>query len=260
MQDSMYSGLFGALTNEHRLNVIANNLANVNTTGFKADKLAFKDTMIHFAHERIMQPVLSLRDKSMFPQAVHIARPRISESRIDFSQGSMRKTDAPFDLSIAGEGFFKVRTPNGDYYTRNGNFFKRADGALVTAQGYSLLSDGSEVIIPESAAVTINERGLIFAGNDNVGQIQVFNIDDPKQLEKFGHNLYKIKDKAQAGESEAPPETQILQGYLETPNVNIVEEMVNMIETHRAFESYQKVITSTQEMDDKAIQRVGRPT
>jgi flagellar basal-body rod protein FlgG len=259
MQDSMYSGLFGALTNEHRLNVIANNLANVNTTGYKADKLSFKDTMIHYAHERIMQPVLSLRDKQLFPDAVHIAKPRISESKTDYTQGSLRKTDAPFDLAISGEGFFKVQTPNGDYYTRNGNFLKRADGVLVTAQGFPLLSDGGEVTIPEAATITIDGQGQIFANNENVGQIQIVNISDPSQLEKYGHNLYKLRDNAQAGEEAVTNDTQIVQGYLEAPNVNIVEEMVNMIETHRAFEAYQKMISSTQEMDDKAIQRVGKP-
>jgi len=260
MQDSMYSGLFGALTNEHRLNVIANNLANVNTTGYKADKLAFQDTMTHFAHERIMQPVLSLRDKPLFPEAVHMARPRIAESRIDFTQGSMRKTDSPFDLSIAGEGFFKVRTPNGDYYTRNGNFMKRADGTLVTSQGFMLLADGGEITIPDNARITINEQGQIFADNEVAGQIQLVNVGDPKQLEKYGQNLYKLRDKADTGEVAVPLESAIIQGYLETPNVNVVEEMVNMIEAHRAFESYQKVISGTQELDEKAIQRVGRAT
>lgn len=108
MQDAMFSGLFGALTSEHRMNFIANNLANVNTHGYKRHTLAFKDTMAHYAHDEIREPLMNVRSKPLFPEAKNMARPRIAVSKIDFSQGSMEFTGNALDLCIAGENAFSA--------------------------------------------------------------------------------------------------------------------------------------------------------
>ncbi len=260
MQDSMYSGLFGALSNEHRLDIIANNLANVNTVGYKQNTVAFKDVMFMYAHEVIRQPVVSLEDKEMFPPGVYLSKVRIGQEKVDFSQGSTKQTGNALDMAIAGDGFFKVRTEVGDFYSRNGEFSRGPDGTLITKQGFPVLgAGGAPIVMPDSGAITVDEQGQIWQNGDNVAQLQVVTVSDTEQLEKYGYNLFRLKEDSDA--TEVPAEdAQVMQGYLEMPNVNVVTEMVKMIETHRVFEAYQKVMTSTQELDEQAVQKVGRAT
>lgn len=257
MQNGMFSGLFGALSNEHRMNSIANNLANINTTGYKRDALAFRDTFIMFAHDQIMEPVANVRSEKLFPEPKHMARPRLAEARTDFSQGALKTTGGPLDVAISGEGFFTVRTPEGDYYSRNGHFRLTPEGTLITEQGFQVLGDGGELNIPAgTSSVVIAEDGRIFADNALVGQIGLVMVDDPAKLEKFGGNMYRAREGAQVEEVEAGG--FMVQGFLEAPNVDVVYEMVNMIEAQRQFEAYQKVMQSADSVDREAITRVGR--
>ncbi len=254
----MYSGLFGALTNEHQLDIIANNLANVNTVGYKQNTVAFQDMMFMYAHEVIRQPVVSLEDKEMFPPGVYLSKVRIGQEKVDFTQGSTKQTGNALDVAIAGDGFFKVRTDVGDFYSRNGEFNKGPDGTLMTQQGFPVLDEGgAPIVIPDNGEITIDEQGQIWSNGENLAQLGVVTVSDPDQLEKYGYNMFRLKDGSDA--TEAPAEdAQVMQGYLEMPNVNVVREMVRMIETHRAFEAYQKVMTSTQELDQQATQKVGK--
>ncbi len=257
MQDSTYSALFGALTNEHRLSSIANNLANVNTTGYKRDVLSFKDTFISFAHDEVMEPLSNVRSKKMFPEPVHIAKPRLAVAMTDFSQGGLKLTGAPLDVAIQGEGFFKVRTPEGEFYTRNGNFRQTSDGQLVTQQGWPVLGAGGDIQLPPRTRIVMAEDGSIFADGDNVGQIQVVSVDPLASLEKQGHGLFRLRDGA--GGQEVPKENpMVLQGFVETANVEVVSEMVNMIEAHRQFEAYQKIIQAADAVDKMVTTQVGR--
>lgn len=260
MQNAMYSALFGALTNEHRLNSIANNLANVNTTGYKRDMLAFKDSMALFAHDQIMEPVQNLRATPMFPEPQHIARPRMAIAVTDFQQGGMRVTGAPFDIAIAGDGFFKVQTPDGsDFYTRNGHFRLTPEGTLITEQGFSVLGDGGDVLtIPAGYRnVTISEDGRIFADDALIGQIAMVNVDMPGNLQKLGHNLYKPREGAEVNEIDVDG-AFMAQGFLESANVDPVYEMVNMIEAQRQFEAYSKIMQTSDAIDKEAINKIGR--
>lgn len=257
MQNGMFSGLFGALTNEHRMNSIANNLANVNTTGYKRDTLSFRDTFIMFAHDQIMEPVANVRSEKLFPEPKHLARPRLAEARTDFSQGALKTTGGPLDVAISGDGFFTVRTPEGDYYSRNGHFRLTPEGTLITEQGFPVLGDGAEINIPAGTTnVVIAEDGRIFADNELVGQIGMVSVDDPAKLEKLGGNMYRARQGAQVGEIETTG--FMVQGFLEMPNVDVVYEMVNMIEAQRQFEAYQKVMQTADSVDREAITRVGR--
>ncbi|MFW5733493.1 MAG: flagellar basal-body rod protein FlgF [Oceanidesulfovibrio sp.] len=259
MQSSMYSALFGALSSEHRLDIIANNLANANTSGFKREKYAFEDTFVSYAHDQIMEPKLDLRQKKLFPPPVHLARPRIAGYQTDFTQGGLKSTGSQLDFAIQGPGFFKVQSEGGgEYYTRNGNLHKNLAGELVNARGDRLLGVGGPIALPENASlIEVGPDGQIFANNELVGQIQVVELEDPQVLEKFGHNLFRAKDGRVPVEQE-PVNSQVVQGYLESSNINVVEEMVNMIETQRAFEAYGKVMSTTNETDTKAITRVGK--
>ena len=154
MQQAKFSGLFAALSAEHRMNFIANNLANVNTAGYKQDKLAFKDTMIQLAHDQIREPIATVRSKPLFPEPNNAARVRIAVSNTDFAQGSMQFTGNPLDFAITGEnGFFRIQSPQGDYLTRNGSFVLDATGQLVTKQGWPVLGDGGPITIPEGTKI-----------------------------------------------------------------------------------------------------------
>lgn len=257
MQNSMFSGLFGALSNEHRMNSIANNLANVNTTGYKRDTLAFRDTFIMFAHDMMMEPVANVRSEKLFPEPQHRARPRMAVAMTDFSQGGLKATGGPLDVAISGEGFFSIRTPEGDYLSRNGHFRLTPEGTLITEQGFLVLDDGAEINIPPGTGnVHISEDGRIFADGDQVGQVSLVSVDDLSKLEKLGGNMFREREGAQMEIVEAPG--FMVQGFLETPNVDIVYEMVNMIEAQRQFEAYQKVMQSSDTVDREAITKVGK--
>ncbi|MDL2209875.1 flagellar basal-body rod protein FlgF [Desulfovibrio sp. OttesenSCG-928-O18] len=260
MQNAMYSALFGALSNEHRMNSIANNLANVNTTGYKRDLLAFKDTMVMYAHDHIMEPVASIRDKKFFPDPQHLSRTRIATSVTDFQQGGLKVTSAPFDVAINGEGFFKVESPDGEYYTRNGHFTINQEGTLVTEQGWPVMSEGGPITMPAGFKnATIAENGRIFADGDEVGQIQMVTVDNLAGLEKKGNNLYRPRPGAEVNEVEVDAaRTWMAQGFLESANVDAVYEMVNMIETQRQFEAYQKVMQTSDTIDREVNTKVGR--
>ena len=260
MQNAMYSALFGALSNEHRMNSIANNLANVNTTGYKRDMLAFKDTMSLYAHDIIMEPKFSIRDPKLFPEPMHLSRTRIATAVTDFQQGGLKVTNGPLDVGISGEGFLKVRSPEGEYYTRNGHFTLTNDGTMVTEQGWPVLGEGGEITIPPGFKhITIAEDGRVFADDNQVGQIGFYKVDAPENLEKQGNNLYRARAGTEVNEEPAADgRNWLAQGFLESANVDAVYEMVNMIETQRQYEAYQKVMQTSDAIDREATSKVGR--
>lgn len=260
MQNAMYSALFGALSNEHRVNSIANNLANVNTTGYKRDLLAFKDTMLLYAHDHIMEPVASIRDKKFFPDPQHLSRTRIATSVTDFQQGGMKVTSAPLDLAISGEGFFKIDSPDGEFYTRNGHFTVNEEGAIVNERGWPVLSEGGAVMIPPGTKdIVVAEDGRVFANGEEVGQIGVMTVDNLANLEKQGYNMFRVRPGTEVEETPVDPaRSWIAQGFLESANVDAVYEMVNMIEAQRQYEAYQKIMQTSDSIDREAISKVGR--
>ncbi|MDL2271563.1 flagellar basal-body rod protein FlgF [Desulfovibrio sp. OttesenSCG-928-I05] len=260
MQSAMYSGLFGALTSEHRMNSIANNLANVNTTGYKRDRLAFQDTFQMYAHDMIFEAGANIRDKKMFPEPTHFARTRISVAQTDFQQGALKGTSSPFDVALGGDGFFRVQTPDGEFYTRNGHFRTTAEGLLITEQGYTVMGEGGEITVPAGYRdLVIAEDGRMFADGLQFGQLAVVGVANPEVLEKMGHNLYRPRNGAEVEEAAVDPTaTRVMQGFLEAPNVDAVYEMVNMIETQRHFEAMQKVMQSSDTIDREAISKVGK--
>ena len=258
MQDAMFSALFGALANEHRINSIAHNLANVNTTGYKRDLLAFRDTFSLYAHEQIMEPRQTVRSGKMFPEPLHLARPRIAVDLTDFAQGSLKITGAPFDVAISGDGFFKIRTPEGELYSRNGHFRLTAEGTLITEQGFPVMGQGGdEITLPAGVRnFTIAEDGRIFADEALAGQIGLVSVDNLKNMEKGGNNMYRPRPGTQVEEVET--RAFMAQGFLETANVDAVYEMVNMIEAQRQFEAYAKVMQTSEAIDKEATTKVGR--
>lgn len=260
MQNAMFTGVFAALSSEHRMAIISNNLANVNTHGYKQDTVAFKDTMIHFAHDFIREPLENLRSKPLFPEAQQRGRVRLAVEETDFTQGGMQYTGNPLDFAVTGEGFFRIQTPNGDFLSRNGSFCQNADGTLVTKQGWPVLGAGGPIQIPENTrAIHVNSEGRVFADGAEVGQFDITSVDNLTGLEKVGSNLYRLRPGSTAQEIDPRQDgTLVNQGYLEAANVNVVTEMVNMIEVQRSFEAHQKIMQSSDTVDREAITKVGR--
>lgn len=261
MQDALFSGLFGALTTEHRMNHIANNLANVNTHGYKRDALAFSDTMAYYAHDEIREPLRTLRSGEIFPEPKNIARPRMAVNRVDFAQGAMKVTGDPLDVAISGENaFFKVETPNGEYLTRDGHFVLANDGTIMTPQGYTLQGTGGAIQVPPGTRhITISGDGQVVSDEELIGRIQLFSVNDLKKMVKFGHNLFMPQDGAEVTEGDGYASgARLEQGFVEAANVEVVTEMVKMIETSRQFEAYQKVMQTADALDRAANDRVGK--
>jgi len=268
MEDSVYSALFGALSQEHRLNLIANNLANVNTTGYKKDQVAFMDTFVPMAHDRITDSKPYLRADPLWPDADLISRLRLSEQKTDFSQGGLTLTGNPLDVAIQGEGFFKVQRPGSGevFYTRNGSFLLDADGYVKDGGGNYVLAGGGPLQVPQGAkTLTIDGAGQVRADGAELGTLDVVSVADPGGLMKIGNNLFSAAQGAAAQETPLTPglpeavegqatdtvRATLYQGYLESANVEVVSEMVRMIEVNRTFEAYQKVMTGSQQLDQK---------
>ena len=206
------------INQEQRLNQVSNNLANVDTPGFKKETVTF-DEMLYQAN-RFRQRV----GKGLQINTIH-------------QQGVVQKTDAPLDLAISGDGFFQVQTPAGVRYTRAGNFQRNNEGLLVTANGYPVLGETGLVTIT-GAKVDVAGDGRLYVDGVQVNRLTVVTAD-PKALKKEGENLFRLADGAA---EEASPNSQILQGHLEKSNVNTVTEMTEMIDLYRAYEGQQKMI------------------
>lgn len=213
---------------QRNMDIIANNLANVDTPGFKADRLIFNEVMTR-------------------------------EVQTFHNQGSLRGTDNLFDVAISGKGFFQVQTLLGVRLTRDGAFRMRGDGTLVNADGLEVLGGGGSPITlnPQGGQVRFDDQGGVYQGVEKVGEVGVVTVADPNSLEKVGNNYY-VGDGGVAPQTVAADDFSLVQGALETSNVRVVSEMVSMINAFRAFESYQKMIQTINEMDSKAANQLGR--
>ena len=253
MDASMWVAKTGLDAQQTRLSVISNNLANVNTTGFKRDRAMFEDLL----YQNVRQAGGQTAQTTQSPTGLMIGTgTRIVATEKNHAQGNMINTQNALDIAVAGEGFFQIAMPDGTIaYTRDGSFKLSNVGQLVTASGNPL---APPIIIPGNASsITVGEDGTvsveIFGGGgaQQLGQIQVARFVNAAGLTPMGGNLYK-----QTVASGAPqllnPGTQsagtLRQGMLEASNVNVVEEMVNMIETQRAYEINSKAISAADGM------------
>jgi len=257
MRNSTQSALFGALSNEMRMSSIANNLANVNTSAYKKDKMAFHDAFIRFAHDYLIDGKTHLRGKDMFPKANVMAKARLAAQQTDFTQGGLQRTGNQLDFALSGEGFFRVQTGDGILYTRAGNFLPDAQGILRTQDGNTVMVDGGPLIIPPGGKVIVDAEGNVSVNGEPAGAFDVVSFDDLTKMKRVGANNFTVE----GGAAEIEPEdVSVQQGFLEKGNVNVVSEMVAMIETQRAFTMYSKMIQASDEGDRKLITQVGRPT
>lgn len=246
MNKGIYPALSGGVAYEKLLSIIANNVANINTSGFKADRPVFRvDT------PPLSPPVspIPLHPSSVNGEAGGFFT-EIDGLFTDFSVGGIKQTGSALDMAIDGDGFFVVNTPEGIRYTRSGNFTLDTSGMLTTADGYMVMGENGPIIL-EPGRIVIDSEGRITVNGSEVNRLKIVDFEKPYSLEKEHGNMF-------AGSGEMIAEGySILQGAIELSNVNPVKEMASMIEVLRGYESYQKMITTMDDASAKANE-VGR--
>ncbi len=250
---SLWISKTGLDAQQTQIDVIANNLANVSTNGFKKSRAVFEDLL----YQTLRQPGAQSTQQTQIPSGLQVGtgvRP-ISTERL-YTQGNLQQTGNNLDVAIQGAGFFQVQMPDGTTaYTRDGSFQMDAQGQLVTSSGYRL--QPSVTIPPNAQSITIGSDGTVTvklqgqAAPTQVGTIQLASFVNPAGLQGHGENLFQ--ETASSGTpSTNTPGTNGLgtlnQGYVETSNVNVVEELVNMIQTQRAYEINSKAIQTSDQM------------
>lgn len=248
MSDGVYRAATGALIQQYRMDILANNLANVHTAGFKEERTHFK-----LINADPVDPLDTDAVARSSLEPVLLGYPSM-DYYVNFSQGPLQQTGNPLDMAIEGDGFFNIQTPDGVQYTRKGNFQISEDGALVTADGYPVLGQNSSIQL-DSGNVTIDSEGRLYQDGSSVDQLRITRFADMRQLQKVGESRFRSMD----GETSAIPSenASIAQGSVEMGNVNAVRGMVEMIEALRIFEAYQKVLKTIDEVNSQAVNDVG---
>jgi flagellar basal-body rod protein FlgF len=238
MDNAIYVGLSRQMILERELDITANNLSNVDTVGFKFESMINNDDPV--AMPTLGQPPTAVN----FVAGVGVAR--------DFTQGSLTQTGATFDLAIDGRGFFQINTADGPRYTRDGRFRMDASGAIVDQDGDPV--DGNIVVDPKKGPVTISPNGVVSQSGQQVGKIAVYNFDSLAALTKVGNNQYSNDSNLTP---TAAPNAQVRQGFLEQSNVEPIRQITRLIEINRAYDAIANMMSSTEDLSNSSIQRLG---
>lgn len=256
---SLFIAKTGLDAQQTQMDVISNNLANVSTSGFKRSRAVFEDLL----YQNIRQPGAASSQQTQLPSGLQIGtgvRP-VATERIH-SQGNLQLTSNSKDMAILGDGFFQVMMPDGTTaYTRDGSFQTDNQGQMVTSSGFPIQP---AIVIPANAtAISISRDGIVSVtvpgttAKTEVGSLQLATFINPAGLESKGENLY-VETTASGNPTTNNPGTNgagyVQQNYVETSNVNVVEEMVNMIQTQRAYEINSKAITTSDQMLQRLTQ------
>lgn len=256
---SLWISKTGLDAQQTQMDVVANNLANVSTNGFKRSRAVFEDLL----YQTIRQPGAQSSQQTQIPSGLQIGtgvRP-VAAERIH-TQGNLQQTGNQLDVAIQGSGFFQVLLPDGTTgYSRDGSFQSDAQGQLVTSNGYPLQpaitipANVSSVTIGRDGVVSVTQPGV--PAPVQVGSLQLTTFINPAGLQSAGGNLYQETASSGTPNANVPGSNgtgTLNQNYLETSNVNVVEEMVNMIQTQRAYEINSKAITTSDQMLQKLSQ------
>ena len=256
---SLWISKTGMDAQQSQLDVISNNLANVNTTGFKRSRAVFEDLL----YQNVREPGAQSSQQTTLPSGMQVGTGvRIVATERLHTQGNLTQTGNATDVAINGNGFFQVQMPDGTLaYTRDGSFQVNAQGQLVTSSGYPIQP---AITIPQNAtSLTVGKDGVVTVttpgsvNNTQVGTFQLANFINPAGLRSMGENLYAETEAAGTANLANPGSngTGVLnQNYVETSNVNVVEEMVNMIQTQRAYEINSKAVQTSDRMLEKVAQ------
>ena len=253
MHPALWVSKTGLSAQDTNMSTISNNLANVNTTGFKRDRAVFQDLL----YQVNRQPGGQNTENSQLPSGLQLGTGvRVVGTAKQFTQGNLQVTEQPLDMAVDGRGFFQIEMPDGQIaYTRDGHFQLNSDGDVVTPDGFPLEPN---INVPENATnVTIGKDGTVTAVTDdqaapiNLGQVTLVDFINPQGLQAIGNNLFK-ETAASGDPAEGEPGLaglgSVEQGTIESSNVEVVEELVNMITTQRAYEMNSKVVSSTDQM------------
>ncbi|MCX6938197.1 MAG: flagellar basal-body rod protein FlgG [Verrucomicrobia bacterium] len=251
MNLSLYSAATGMEAQQLNLNTIANNLANVNTPGFKRSTIQFQDLL----YQKPKNAGAENGGGNVVPTGIEVGNgSRVAATSKVFTQGQLTNTGERLDLALQGDGFFEVQRPDGTTaYTRDGSFKLNASGQVVNTDGMPILS-GFQNVPAGTTAINVSESGEVTyqsASGSQSFRLTVTRFANPAGLESLGGNLYAATGSSGTAESGQPGESgyaRVLQGYVETSNVNIVEEMVNLIVAQRAYEVNSKSIQTSDEM------------
>ena len=249
----LYTAAAGMSAQQNNIDVISNNIANVNTTGFKQDRAEFQDLMYESLNFTAGATSATTNNPTGIDTGLGV---RVSGIQKNFLQGSLRETGNGFDLAIQGDGFFKITTPNGETsYSRNGAFKLDSEGTIVNGQGYKL---DPEIVVPsELTNISFGQDGTVSATNPTtgeittLGQVTIASFVNPAGLAPQGNSLY-LATTTSGDVIEGTPGVDgigtIRQGMLEASNVQLVTEMVDLITAQRAYEANSKSITTTDSM------------
>ena len=253
MLRALYTAATGMQAQQINIDTIANNIANVNTTGFKQGRAEFQDLL----YQNIRPAGTASSSSTEYPVGLQLGlgtRP-VATDRI-YRQGDFRQTGNSLDLVIEGKGFFQVRQPSGELaYTRDGSFHLNAEGSLVTSDGnaiepqITIPADAQEIVIGSDGTVSVTQAGQSAA--QQVGTIQIANFQNPSGLNGIGRNLFLPSSASGNATAGTPGENglgHVNQGFLEQSNVNVVEEMVNMIVAQRAYEVNSRAVRVADDM------------
>ncbi|GAB3477257.1 flagellar basal-body rod protein FlgG [Marinomonas epiphytica] len=261
MNSALWVSKTGLSAMDKQLNVVANNLANVSTNGFKKDRAVFEDLM----YKTVREPGGLSAQNTELPSGLQLGTGvRVGATQKDFSEGDYNVTDRQLDIAIQGQGFFQVLQPDGTIaYTRDGSFQLNSQGQLVTSNGMlvepgiTIDNDALEVFVSDDGVVSVSKPGQAEA--QEVGVINIAGFVNPTGLDSLGQNIF-AETNASGPAIVGAPGTDSLgrlgQGMLESSNVNSIEELVNMITTQRAYEMNSKVIASADGMMSFAIQQL----
>ncbi|MCB1476161.1 MAG: flagellar basal-body rod protein FlgF [Rhodobiaceae bacterium] len=240
MENAALIGLSSQIALRNRMDVIANNIANLNTSGFKRESVVFEEYLMPVAD---MDMATSTDGQMSYVQDIATIQ--------DHSQGPLTQTGNPFDVAINGKGFFVVRTPDGDRYTRNGAFALNANGQLVTSEGQQVLGTGGPLTFEASETdIKIAADGTVSSSAGQKGRLQVVAFDDERFLTPVGASMFQAED----GASSAPADqARLQQGAIEGSNVKPVVEITRMIEVQRAYQTLAQMMARTDEMRRDAI-------
>jgi flagellar basal-body rod protein FlgF len=241
IENAQLIGLSRQIGLQRQMDVVANNMANINTTGFKSENILFEEYVMPVARDqdfpRLDQPLSYVQDWA----TTH-----------DLSGGAMVQTGSELDVGLNGQGFFAIQTPAGDRWTKSGSFELSANGTLVDLNGNPVLGEGGPIQFgPEESGILIAADGSVSSSAGAKGRLRLVEFDNPQELAREGSNLFS------GGTPVAATNTRVMQGFIEKSNVSGVSEMVEMIRVQRAYESAASLAQKQDELRRSAIQRLG---
>lgn len=248
MADGIYTALTGAVAQQQSLDVIANNVANVNTAGYRADRAAFSQFLA--GAQRDPDAVSQLgQPGARVDHFVHV-----DAVAHDYTDGALKLTGNPLDMALSGDGFFAIQTPQGERLTRSGSFVMGDGGVLTTADGHPVLgTDDKPIHLPSDRNIHVEGDGTLKMDALVLGKLKLVRAEDPAQLEKESATWFKAAPNAQLANADVT----VTQGHIEASNVNAVAGLNDMIAVSRSFDALQKVIESFQKIDERTARDLG---